>query len=114
MSSSYGELVWWLQKTRSTAYAQKISQFFTLLWASKNAKIATLDFYGLTKFLIKYEYQNFSDALNQIKFSAGNETDLHTIDLCVRLYEDTLDDTGLILKVLAAKKKNLRVGDYIL
>ncbi|KAF8062602.1 hypothetical protein N665_1196s0008 [Sinapis alba] len=75
-------------------------------------KIATLDFYGLTKFLIKYEYRNVSDALNQIKLSAGNATDLQTIDLCVRLYEDTLDDTGLILKALAAKKY-FSVSDYI-
>ncbi|WZZ80070.1 hypothetical protein YC2023_100642 [Brassica napus] len=67
-------------------------------------KISTLDFNGLTKFLIKYQSQNISDALNQIQMSAGNATDLQTIDLCVRLYENTLYDTDHILKALAAKK----------
>ena len=67
-------------------------------------KISTLDFNGLTKFLIKYQSRNVSDALNQIQMSAGNATDLQTIDLCVRLYENTLYDTDHILKALAAKK----------
>ncbi|CAN6895709.1 unnamed protein product [Brassica oleracea] len=67
-------------------------------------KISTLDFNGLTKFLIKYQSRNVSDALNQIQMSAGNATDLQTIDLCVRLYENTLYDTDHILKALTAKK----------
>ncbi|KAF8062604.1 hypothetical protein N665_1196s0010 [Sinapis alba] len=67
-------------------------------------KISALDFDGLTKFLIKYQSRNVSDALNQIKLSAGNATDLRTIDLCVQLYENTLYDTDHILKALAAKK----------
>ncbi|CAH8361022.1 unnamed protein product [Eruca vesicaria subsp. sativa] len=75
-------------------------------------KIATLDFYGLTKFLINYDYRNVSDAMNQIKLSAGNATDLQTIDLCVRLYENTLHDTGLIFEALAAENY-VRVVDYI-
>ncbi|KAF8062603.1 hypothetical protein N665_1196s0009 [Sinapis alba] len=68
------------------------------------SKFATFDFSDLVKFLIKYQSRNVSDAMNQIKLSAGNATDLQTIDLCVELYEDALHDSDLSLKALADKK----------
>lgn len=68
------------------------------------SKIVTLDFSDLVKLLIKYQSRNISDAINQIKSSAGNATDLQTIDLCVRLYEDALQDSDLSLEALMDKK----------
>ncbi|WZZ09358.1 hypothetical protein YC2023_095279 [Brassica napus] len=106
VSSSYGNFSTMVTKDEINIICTKeyvnSSLCFELL--KSIPKISALDFNGLTKFLIKYQSRNVSDALNQIKMYAGNATDLQTIDLCVRLYENTLYDTDHILKALAAKK----------
>ncbi|CAN7032047.1 hypothetical protein BRARA_H01112 [Brassica rapa] len=106
VSSSYGNFSTMVTKDEINIICTKeyvnSSLCFELL--KSIPKISALDFNGLTKFLIKYQSRNVSDALNQIKMYAGNATDLQTIDLCVRLYENTLYDTDHILKALATKK----------
>ena len=51
--------------------------------------------------------------MNQIKLSAGNATDLQTIDLCVRLYENVLYDTDHHILTALAAKKYFNVHVYI-
>lgn len=67
---------------------------------------------NLTNFRFSWSYQ-ISDQIwvsKRFRCTKPNKivcrqcNDLQTIDLSVRLYEDTLDDSDLILKALAAKR----------
>ncbi|CAH8355400.1 unnamed protein product [Eruca vesicaria subsp. sativa] len=106
VSSSYGDFSMMVAKNEIDFICTRKDVNSSLCYELLNSipKISALDFTGLTEFLIKYQSRNVSDGLNQIKSSAGNATDLQTIDLCVRLYENTLYYTDHILKALAAKK----------
>lgn len=69
-------------------------------------EIATLDFSGLTKFLIDYQTRNVSDTLKQVKLFAENTTDFRSHNIyssCLDLYESYFSYRGDTLKALATK-----------
>ena len=115
LSSSYGNFSMMVTKNEINNICTKkyVNSSLCYELLKSTPKIATLDFSGLVKYLIKYQSHNVSDAMNQIKLSAGNATDLQTIDLCVRLYENVLYDTDHHILTALAAKKYFNVHVYI-
>ncbi|ESQ35692.1 hypothetical protein EUTSA_v10009564mg [Eutrema salsugineum] len=79
---------------------------FSMMVLNSTPNIGKLDFSGLTKVLINYQFRNISKTLKQIKLLEGNTTDWQTVNLCERLYEGALHGNERSLEALAAKDYN--------